>query len=65
MMNTVLTLWAERCWESTGQMASNRTRIAPGAPREPLLAGIEIGGSPKLEQIRSPASLLVFRVLVL
>ena len=62
MMNTVLTLCAERCLETTGQMASNRTRIAPSAPREPLLAGIEIGGSPKLEQIRSPPALLALRL---
>jgi hypothetical protein len=42
-MKAVLTLWAERSWESTGQMALNRTRIARSAPREPLLAGIENG----------------------
>jgi hypothetical protein len=42
LMKAVLTLWAGRTWESTGQRALNRTRIAPGAPRGPLLAAIEI-----------------------
>jgi hypothetical protein len=29
-------------WESTGQMALNRTRITPSDIREPFLAAIEI-----------------------
>jgi hypothetical protein len=41
-MKAVLTLCAERCWETTGQMASNRTRISPGAPRQPRLASVRI-----------------------
>jgi hypothetical protein len=61
-MNTVHTFGPKDVGEPCRQRASNRTRIAPGAPREPLLAGIEIGGSPKLEQIRSPAGLLVSRL---
>jgi hypothetical protein len=42
LMDAVLTPWAGRSWESTGQRALNRPRMAPGAPREPFLAVIEI-----------------------
>jgi hypothetical protein len=42
LMEAVLTLWAERSWESTGQMALNRPRMAPGAARKQFVAAIEI-----------------------
>jgi hypothetical protein len=42
-MKAVLALWAERSWESTGQMALDRTRIARSAPREPATFGWDRG----------------------